>query len=116
MKGSQESPEGCRGDEGSPTPSQPQRHPVETRKARGRAPAEFRVMRIRDCGPATWLVDTPQGVFDYWKAHVATAPWYDPSKEALDIHRAGQLLKIDVLDHVIVGTDFKSLRAMGFLG
>lgn len=142
-------------------------------------PAEFKVMRVRDCGAPADIVDTPDRVFDYWKAHVATAPWFDPAKEAFvililntrrrilghnlvalggldnvavdprevfrpvivaagsalilahnhpsmdpspseadirvtrDLARAGQLLKIEILDHVIVGGTFTSLRSLG---
>jgi len=143
-------------------------------------PAEFKVMRVRDCGTPADIVDTPDRVFDYWKANVATAPWFDPAKEAFvvlilntrrrilghnlvalggldsvavhprevfrpvivaagsaiilahnhpsldsspseadirvtrDLVRAGQLLKIDILDHVIVGASFSSLRCLGY--
>lgn len=143
-------------------------------------PAEFKVMRVRECVSATDLVDTPDRVFDYWKANVATAPWFDPAKEAFvvfilntrrrilghnlvalggldnvavhprevfrpaivaagsaiilahnhpsldptpsdadlrvtrDLVRAGQLLKIEILDHVIVGSTFTSLRSLGY--
>jgi DNA repair protein RadC len=144
-------------------------------------PAEFKVMRVRDCGTPADIVDTPDRVFDYWKANVATAPWFDPAKEAFvalilntrrrilghnlvalggldsvavhprevfrpvivaagsalilahnhpsmdpspseadirvtrDLVRAAQLLKIDILDHVIIGSTFTSLRAKGHL-
>ena len=143
-------------------------------------PAEFKVMRVRDCGTPADIVDTPDRVFDYWKANVATAPWFDPAKEAFvililntrrrilghnlvalggldnvavhprevfrpaivaagsaiilahnhpsmdpspseadirvtrDLVRAGQLLKIEILDHVIVGSTFTSLRSLGY--
>ncbi len=143
-------------------------------------PAEFKVMRVRDCGTLADIVDTPDRVFEYWKANVATAPWFDPSKEAFvililntrrrilghnlvalggldnvavhprevfrpvivaagsalilahnhpsmdsspseadirvtrDLVRAGQLLKIEILDHVIVGSTFTSLRSLGY--
>jgi DNA repair protein RadC len=143
-------------------------------------PAEFKVMRVRDCGTPADIVDTPDRVFDYWKANVATAPWFDPAKEAFvililntrrrilghnlvalggldnvavhprevfrpvivaagsaiilahnhpsldsspseadirvtrDLVRAGQLLKIEILDHVIIGASFSSLRSLGY--
>ena len=143
-------------------------------------PAEFKVMRVRECVSATDLVDTPDRAFDYWKANVATAPWFDPAKEAFvvlilntrrrilghnlvalggldnvavhprevfrpaivaagsaiilahnhpsldptpsdadlrvtrDLVRAGQLLKIEILDHVIIGSTFTSLRSLGY--
>jgi DNA repair protein RadC len=37
-------------------------------------------------------------------------------KVTRDLIRAGQLLKIDILDHVIVGEAFHSLRQLGFFG
>lgn len=143
-------------------------------------PAEFKVMRVRDCATPSALVDTPDRVFDYWKANVATAPWFDPAKEAFvililntrrrilghnlvalggldsvavhprevfrpdivaagsalisahnhpsmdsssseadirvtrDLVLAGQLLKIDILDHVVIGASFSSLRSLGY--
>jgi DNA repair protein RadC len=37
-------------------------------------------------------------------------------KVTRDLQRAGQLLKIEVLDHVVIGRpNFSSLRAMGYL-
>jgi DNA repair protein RadC len=143
-------------------------------------PAEFKVMRIRECAASSYLLDTPDRVFDYWKTNVATAPWYDPAKEAFvvlilntrrrilghnlvalggldfvnvhprevfrpaivaagsalilahnhpsmesspseadirvtrDLVRAGQLLRIEILDHVIIGSTFTSLRSLGY--
>lgn len=143
-------------------------------------PAEFKVMRVRDCGTPADIVDTPDRVFDYWKANVATAPWFDPAKEAFvvlilntrrrilghnlvalggldsvavhprevfrpvivaagsaiilahnhpsldsspseadirvtrDLVGAGKLLRIEILDHVIIGASFSSLRSLGY--
>ncbi len=144
-------------------------------------PAEFKVMRVRECGSPGDLIDTPDKAFAYWKANIAVANWYDPAKEAFvvlamntrrrvighnlvalgsldcvevnplgvfrplivaassaailmhnhpsmdpspsepdirvtrDLARAGKLLKIEILDHVIVGESFLSMRSMGFL-
>lgn len=143
-------------------------------------PAEFKVMRVRDCGTPADIVDTPDRVFDYWNVNIATAPWFDPAKEAFvvlilntrrrilghnlvglggldsvavhprevfrpvivaagsalilahnhpsldsspseadirvtrDLVRAGQLLRIEILDHVIIGSTFTSLRSLGY--
>ena len=143
-------------------------------------PAEFKVLRVRDCATPADIVDTPDRVFDYWKANIATAPWFDPAKEAFvvlilntrrrilghnlvglggldnvavhprevfrpvivaagsaiilahnhpsldsspseadirvtrDLVRAGQLLRIEILDHVIIGSTFTSLRSLGY--
>jgi DNA repair protein RadC len=143
-------------------------------------PAEFKVLRVRECVAPADLIDTPERAAEYWKANVATAPWFDPAKEAFvvlilntrrrilghnlvalgsldsvavhprevfrpvivaagsalilahnhpsgdptpseadirvtrDLIRAGQLLKIEVLDHVVVAFDsHRSLREMG---
>ena len=45
-------------------------------------PAEFKVMRVRDCATPADIVDTPDRVFTYWQVNIATAPWFDPAKEA----------------------------------
>ncbi len=143
-------------------------------------PAEFKVMRVRECLAPADLVDTPERAYHYWKANILTAPWFDPAKEAFvililntrrriighnlvalggldsvhvaprelfrpaivaagaaiilmhnhpsgdptpseadirvtrDLVRAGQLLKIEVLDHVVVGENGStSMKALG---
>ena len=142
-------------------------------------PAEFKVMRVRDAVSTASCIDTPERVFEYWKANIPQADWYDPSKEAFvvlilnvrrhiighnlvalgcvdsvavharevfrpvivaaghavilthnhpsgnsspseadirvtrELIRAGQLLKIEVLDHVIIAESFSSLRSLG---
>ena len=143
-------------------------------------PAEFKVLRVRECVTPADLIDTPERAAEYWKANIATAPWFDPAKEAFvvfilntrrrilghnlvalggldsvvvharevfrpvivaagsalilahnhpsldsspseadirvtrDLIRAGQLLKIEILDHVIIGSTFTSLRSLGY--
>ena len=143
-------------------------------------PAEFKVLRVRECVTPADLIDTPERAAEYWKANIATAPWFDPAKEAFvvfilntrrrilghnlvalggldsvvvharevfrpvivaagsalilahnhpsldsspseadirvtrDLIRAGQLLKIEILDHVIIGSTFSSLRSLGY--
>ena len=48
-------------------------------------------------------------------------PSMDPTPSEADIRvtrdlvRAGQLLKIEVLDHIIIGHEFRSLRELGYL-
>jgi len=141
---------------------------------------EFKVMRVRECLPASPLIQTPQEAADYWRTHITPADWYDPCKEALvvlvlntrrrivghnlvtlgsldsccvyprevfrpaiaaagsaivlmhnhpsldctpsgadikvtrDLIRAGELLKIEVLDHIIIGAKHLSLREAGY--
>ena len=149
--------------------------------------AEYKVLRIRECAVDSVSVTTPEQVDAFWRAHIATAAWYDSEKECLctiwmntrgnitgfnlvslgtldscnihprevfkpiivasaasfiiahnhpsgdwtpseadikatrDLIRAGQLLKIEMKDHVIVGTitperkrGYCSLREMGY--
>lgn len=144
-----------------------------------KTPCEFKVMRVRECVAPADLLDTPERAFEYWKANIPQADWYDPAKEAFvvlvlnvrrriighnlvalgcldsvpvralevfrpvivaaghaailahnhpsldptpsdadirvtrDLIRAGQLLKIEILDHIIVGSTFTSLRSLG---
>lgn len=143
-------------------------------------PAEFKVMRVREAVPTAGSVDTPARVFEYWKANIPQADWYDPAKEAFvililntrcriighnlvglgcidsvavhprevfrpvivaaghsvilthnhpsgnpspseadirvtrELTRAGQILRIAVLDHVIIGETFSSLRELSY--
>ena len=146
-----------------------------------KSPAEFKVMRVRECLAPTDLIDTPERAFEYWKANIPRADWFDPAKEAFvvlilntrrriighnlvslggldsvlvaarevfrpvivaagsavilahnhpsmdpspstadvrvtqDLIRAGQLLRIEVLDHLIVTeTTFVSMKQAGY--
>ncbi len=138
-------------------------------------------MRVRECVAPADFVETPERAFEYWKANVPTATWFDPMKEAFvvlvlntrrriighnlvalgsldsvpvralevfrpiivaagsaailahnhpsldptpsaadikvtrELVRAGQLLKIEILDHIIIGETFSSLRTLGYL-
>ena len=149
---------------------------------------EFRVIRLRELPVSIPCCDSPQRIYDYWMANIATASWYSPDVEQLcaihlntrrratgfhlvaigtldsvftgprevfrpaivhaaaaivvghnhpsgcpdpseadirvtrDLMRAGQLLRIEVLDHVVVGRSepdrpqpWASLRELGFL-
>lgn len=47
-----------------------------------RPPAEFKVMRMRECGPAEPVMgDCPSRIVKYWREQVATAPWFSPDQE-----------------------------------
>lgn len=48
-------------------------------------PAEFKVLRVRECLAPADLVDTPERAYQYWIANIVTAPWFDPAKEAFVI-------------------------------
>jgi len=48
-----------------------------------RPPAEFKVMRLRDCGPSEAVMgDCPSRIVKYWREQVATAPWFSPDQES----------------------------------
>ena len=44
-------------------------------------PAEFRVLRLRECASLTENLDRPELAAAYWRTNVATAPAFDPDKE-----------------------------------
>ncbi len=145
-----------------------------------KAPAEFKVVCLRECVAPSPRCDTPAQVAAYWHANIPSAPWFDPCKEALvvfvlnfrrhilghnlvalgsldsvnvhprevfrpvialaghaaiiahnhpsgdstpsdadiretrDLIRAGRLLKIELLDHLIIGERPTSLRELGY--
>jgi DNA repair protein RadC len=146
-----------------------------------KTPIEFKVMRIRECVAPSQEIKTPETAVEYWNQNIATAPWFDESKECFvililntrrrimghnlvtlggldtcfihprevfrptivaagsaivlmhnhpsgdptpseadiratrEIIRAGQLLRIDILDHVIIGHyKHASLKALGY--
>ncbi|MFN7137827.1 MAG: JAB domain-containing protein [Limisphaerales bacterium] len=47
-----------------------------------KTPHEFKVMRLRECAVDSPIIDTPQSAYQYWKANIIGADWYDPAKEA----------------------------------
>ena len=145
-----------------------------------RSPLEIKVVCLRECVAPFHPLDTPQRAADYWHANIASAPWFDPCKEALvvlvlntrrrilghnlvalgtldsvnvharevfrpvialaghafvmahnhpsgdatpseadiritrDLIRAGQLLKLELIDHIIIGEKPTSLRELGY--
>lgn len=46
-----------------------------------RAPAEFRLTRIRETSTSRITVDSPETAVAYWQDHITTAPWFNPLKE-----------------------------------
>lgn len=158
----------------SPAPKQGTRKPAKP-------PAEFKIVRLRECPVADAQITEPAALEKFWRQHVVTAPWFNVDKECLvvfllnvrrrllgfellsqgtkdtllvnpaevfrlaaarnaaailvahnhpsgdpspseadirvtrDLIRAGQTLKIELLDHVIIGRERSvSLRSMGY--
>ena len=44
---------------------------------------EFRVIRLRELPVPMACCDTPQRIYEYWMANIATASWYNPDVECL---------------------------------
>ena len=44
---------------------------------------EFRVIRLRELPVPMACCDTPQRIYEYWVANIATASWYNPDVECL---------------------------------
>lgn len=54
--------------------------PVRLRYGMG---AEYKLMRIRDCNAPDSAANTPETVYDFWKANVEPSQWFDTEKECL---------------------------------
>jgi DNA repair protein RadC len=46
-------------------------------------PAEFKVVRLRECPVDNPQIETPPQVVDFWRKHVATASWFKEDRECL---------------------------------
>lgn len=162
---------------------------IQAKQRAKRQPQEYKVISLKECPTpdAMHLCDTPEKAAEYWRLHIANAPYFDPERECFvvlllntrrrvkghqlvsigtldtilvtplavfrtalvassaaivllhnhpsgdatpseadvkvtrDLIRAGQLLKLDVIDHIIMGRpmsdrprDFVSLRELGY--
>jgi proteasome lid subunit RPN8/RPN11 len=47
------------------------------------APAEFKIVRLRECPVDSPKIETPAEVADFWRKHVVSAPWHKDDKECL---------------------------------
>src|SRR5664280_2192730 len=47
------------------------------------APAEFKIVRLRECPVDNPRIETPTEVADFWRRHVVSAPWFKDDKECL---------------------------------
>lgn len=48
-----------------------------------RPPAEFKVMRLRDCGPSEAVMgDCPSRIASYWRENIPSASWFSPDQES----------------------------------
>jgi DNA repair protein RadC len=162
---------------------QPELLKSESSKPIPKSPKEWKLVALRDCPlpEHMQLCETPVQAAEYWRTHIATAPYFDPERECFvalllntrrrirghhfvshgtldtilvhprevfrvaivaaasaivlmhnhpsgdptpseadikvtrDLIRAGQLLKLEVLDHVVMGQcEHRSLRELGY--
>jgi DNA repair protein RadC len=65
-------------------------------------PAEFKVMRLRDCGPSEPVIgDQPSRIVAYWRQHIPSSSWFSPDQECM----VSILLntRCRITGHVLVG-------------
>ena len=53
------------------------------RRRRGPDNHEFRVIRLRELAAPIACCDSPERIYEYWQANIATASWYNPDVECL---------------------------------
>lgn len=60
--------------------------PPRRRAARAKGAHEWKIVSVRETAPeALPLCDVPQQAVDYWRAHIATAPHFNPDVECLAV-------------------------------
>ena len=47
------------------------------------APAEFKIVRLRECPVDSPKMNMPQEIVGFWRKHVVSAPWFKDDKECL---------------------------------
>jgi DNA repair protein RadC len=53
------------------------------RRKLARTPAEFKIVRLRECPVDSPIMGNPEQVEKFWRAHVVSAPWFSADKECL---------------------------------
>jgi|ERR1039458_5067755 DNA repair protein RadC len=48
-----------------------------------KTPAEFKVVRLRECPVDSPIIENPPQAVGFWREHVITAPWFKEDKESL---------------------------------
>jgi DNA repair protein RadC len=60
--------------------------PRRRRPAKAKGAHEWKIVSVRETAPETLpLCDVPQQAVDYWRAHIATAPHFNPDVECLAV-------------------------------
>jgi DNA repair protein RadC len=68
------------------------------------APAEFKIVRLRECPVKNPKIDVPQEVADFWREHVVSAPWYKDEKECFCVFLLNTRRRLIGFDLVSQGT------------
>jgi DNA repair protein RadC len=67
-------------------------------------PAEFKIVRLRDCPVDNPRIETPAEVADFWRKHVVSAPWFKDYKECLCVFLLNVRRKLIGFELVSQGT------------
>jgi hypothetical protein len=70
-----------------------------------KTPAEFKVVRLRECPVNSPQIETPPQVVDFWRKHVVTAPWFKAEKECLCVFLLNTRCKLLGFELVGLGTN-----------
>lgn len=75
-------------------------------KPRNKHPAEWRIVALRECPlpEAMQICDTPDGAAGYWRAHVETAPYFNPEVECFIVLHLNTRRRIKGHHLVAIGT------------
>ena len=68
------------------------------------APAEFKIVRLRECPVDNPRIETPTEVADFWRKHVVSAPWFKDEKECLCVFFLNARRVLFGFDLVSLGT------------
>jgi DNA repair protein RadC len=85
---------------------QPELFKLQERKRRKRQPQEWKVISLRECPTpdAMRLCDTPQTAVDYWRAHIASSPQFNPDCECFVVLLLNTRRRIKGHHMVSIGT------------
>jgi DNA repair protein RadC len=67
-------------------------------------PAEFKIVRLRECPVDNPRIETPAEVADFWRKHVVSAPWYKDDKECLCVFLLNTRRRLLGFELVSLGT------------
>jgi DNA repair protein RadC len=108
-------PNGAGGEEAFSSPSQCEfrfEEQAPRPKRRPRTPQEFKIISLRELSEPkrVWNCETPEVAVEYWRTHIATAPWYSKDQECLVVILLNtryrvighHLVAIGILDQVII--------------